>query len=80
VLIVGGVLLWRAHRSSRVVIGVGLALLTVTTLARMVTDSITFSSVVGSAFSVCTIAAMGALLASAGVRGHVRAGVPLRLH
>ncbi|MFN7245035.1 MAG: hypothetical protein ACK4M5_17580, partial [Dietzia cercidiphylli] len=78
-LITGAVLLWRAHRAARVVIGVAVALLVVSTLARMVLDSVTFVSVLGSVLSLCALVAMGSLLASNGVREHVREGVPLRL-
>ena len=79
VLISGGVLLWRAARASRAVIGAGLALLAVSALVRMTLDTITFSSVIGGVFSACAIVGMGVLLASDGVRDHVRRGVPLRL-
>ncbi|MFN3340375.1 MAG: hypothetical protein ACK40Z_11815 [Dietzia sp.] len=79
-LITGAVLLWRAHRAARVVIGVAVSLLVVSTLARMVLDSVTFISVLGSVLSLCALVAMGALLASNGVREHVREGVPLRLN
>lgn len=78
-LIVGAVLLWRAHRAARVVIAVAVALLVVSSLARMVVDSVTFISVLGSVLSLCALVAMGVLLASDGVRDHVREGVPLRL-
>lgn len=79
-LIVGAVLMWRAHRAARVVIGVAVTLLAVSSLARMAVDSITFLSVLGSVLSLCALAGMGYLLASDSVRGHVRDGVPLRLH
>lgn len=78
-LIAGGALLWRAHRSARVVTGAAVALLTLSTLARMALDSITFMSVLGSVLSLCAVAGMVVLLTSAGVRDHVRAGRPLRL-
>ncbi|AVZ38819.1 MULTISPECIES: hypothetical protein [unclassified Dietzia] len=79
-LITGAVMLWRAHRAARAVIGVAVTLLAVSTLARMVLDSVTFISVLGSVLSLCALVAMGLLLASNGVRDHVRDGVPLRLN
>lgn len=79
-LIAGAVLLWRAHRAARVVIGVAVALLVMSSIARMVVDSVTFISVLGSVLSLCALVAMGVLLASSGVREHVREGVPLRLN
>lgn len=80
-LLVGGaVLLWRAHRAARAVIGTAVALLALSSLVRMVLDSVTFVSVVGSVVSLLALAAMGSLLFSDGVRDHVREGVPLRLH
>lgn len=79
-LIGGAVLLWRAHRAARVVIGTGVALLAASSLVRIVLDSVTFISVVGSVLSLCALVAMGSLLFSDGVRDHVREGVPLRLH
>lgn len=78
-LLVGAVLLWRAHRSSLVVISAGVSLLALSSLARMVLDSLTFISVVGTAFSLLALVVMGYLIASDGVRAHVREGVPLRL-
>ncbi|UVE94901.1 hypothetical protein [Dietzia sp. B32] len=78
-LVVGAVLLWRAHRSSRVVIGTAVALLALSSLARMVLDSVTFISVVGTVLSLLALTAMGYLLVSDSVREHVREGVPLRL-
>lgn len=78
-LIVGAVLLWRAHRSARWVIGVAVTLLTVSTMVRMAVDDVTFMSVLGSVLSVCALAAMIVLLVGDGVREHVRAGIPLRL-
>lgn len=78
-LISGAVLLWRAHRAARVVTGAAVALLAVSSLARMALDSISFLSVLGSAFSLCALVGMGYLLASDDVREHVREGVPLRL-
>lgn len=78
-LIGGAVLLWRAHRAARVVIGVAVALLAVSSLARVILDSITFISVLGSVLTVLALLAMGSLLASDGVRDHVREGVPIRL-
>lgn len=80
-LLVGGaVLLWRAHRAARIVIGTGVALLAASSLVRIVLDSVTFVSVVGSVLSLLALVAMGSLLFSDGVRDHVREGVPLRLH
>ncbi|MEH6623194.1 MULTISPECIES: hypothetical protein [Dietzia] len=78
-LIVGGVLLWRAHRWSRVVLGAAVALLAANSLARVVLDSLTFISVVGSIFSLLVLVTMGYLLASDSIREHVREGVPLGL-
>ncbi|WP_291083195.1 hypothetical protein [Dietzia sp. UBA5065] len=78
-LIVGAALLWRAHRAARVVIGVAVLLLAASSLARMVLDSISFLSVVGTVLSMLALVAMGSLLLSDGVRDHVREGVPLRL-
>ncbi|AVM64718.1 MULTISPECIES: hypothetical protein [Dietzia] len=78
-LLVGAVLLWRAHRASLVVISAGVGLLTLSSLARTVLDSLTFISVVGTVFSLLALVAMGSLIASDGVRDHVREGVPLRL-
>lgn len=78
-LIVGAVLLWRAHSSARVVIGAGATLLTLSSLARMMLDSLNFISVVGTVFSLCVLVAMGYLLTLDDVREHVRDGVPLRL-
>lgn len=78
-LIVGAALLWRAHRASRAVIGAAIALLALSTLARMALDSITFISVIGTVLSLATIMAMGSLLFSDGVREHIRAGIPLQL-
>lgn len=78
-LIVGAALLWRAHRASRVVIGAGLGLLLLSSLARMALDSITFISVIGTTLSLVMLAAMGSLLFSEGVREHVREGIPLQL-
>lgn len=78
-LVAGGVLLWRAHRAARVVIGVAVALLGVSALARMALDEITFVSVLGSVLSLSAIVVMGFLLASDAVREHVRAGRPLRM-
>ncbi|MDV8000948.1 hypothetical protein [Rhodococcus sp. IEGM 1408] len=79
-LIAGAVLLWRAHRAARVVIGAAVTLLAASSLVRMALDSITFISVLGSVLSLCALAGMGYLLLSDGVRDHVREGVPLRLH
>ena len=79
VLVVGAVLLWRAHRAARIVIGAAVALLALSSLARMVVDSVTFISVVGTVLSLLALTAMGFLLVSPGVRDHVREGVPLRL-
>ena len=78
-LVAGAVLLWRAHRAARVVIGVGVALLALSSLSRMVVDSITFISVVGTVLSLLALFAMGYLLVSDDVRDHLREGVPLRL-
>lgn len=78
-LLAGAVLLWRAHRASLVVISAGVGLLTLSSLVRTVLDSLTFISVVGTVFSLLALVAMGYLIASAGVREHVREGVPLRL-
>lgn len=79
-LLVGGaVLLWRARRSSLVVIGAGVGLLAVSSLARIVLDSLTFISVVGTVFSLFALVVMGYLITSDGVRQHVREGVRLRL-
>lgn len=78
-LIAGAVLLWRAHRASRAVIGVALTLLLASSLARMALDSITFISVLGTVLSLAAIVAMGFLLFSDGVRDHVREGIALRL-
>jgi hypothetical protein len=61
------------------VIGTGVALLTLSSLARMVVDSLTFISVVGTVFSLLALVVMGYLIASDGVREHVREGVGLRL-
>lgn len=79
-LLWGAVLLWRAHRAARVVIGAAVALLAASSLVRMALDDITFISVLGSVLSLCALAGMGYLLVSDGVRDHVREGVPLRLH
>lgn len=78
-LVVGGVMLWQAHRRARVVIGVAVTLLAVSSLARMAVDTITFMSIVGSALSVCAVTGMVVLLTSDGVREHIRSGTPLRL-
>lgn len=78
-LVTGAVLLWRANRAARAVIGIAVALLALSTLARMVLDSITFISVVGTTLSLVALAAMGYLLVSDGVREHLRAGIPVRL-
>lgn len=78
-LIVGAGLLWRAKRASRVVISAGLTLLAVSSTARMVLDSLTFISVIGTVFSLLALVAMGYLITSDDVREHVREGVPLRL-
>lgn len=78
-LVVGALLLWRAHRGARVVIGVAVTLLTLSSLTRMVIDSVTFISVVGTIASLLALTAMGYLLGSDGVRDHVRGGVPMRL-
>lgn len=78
-LILGAVLLWRAHRASLVVISSGLTLLALSSLARMVLDSLTFISVVGTVFSLLALVVMGYLITSNDVREHVRDGVPLRL-
>ena len=78
-LIVGAVLLWRAHRASLVVISAGVVLLTLSSLVRMVLDSLTFVSVVGTVFSLLVLVVMWSLINSDDVREHVRDGVPLRL-
>lgn len=78
-LIGGAVLLWRAHRAARVVIGAAVALLAASSLVRLILDSVTFISVLGSVLTVVALLAMGSLLASDGVRDHIREGVPLRL-
>ena len=78
-LVVGAVLMWRAHRAARLVIGVAVTLLALSSLARMVIDSVTFISVVGTIASLLALTAMGYLLGSDGVRDHVRDGVPMRL-
>lgn len=78
-LIVGGFLLWRAHRSARAVIAVAVTLLAVSSVVRMMVDSVTFISVLGSVLSLCSLIAMVMLLTSEGVRDHIRAGRPLRL-
>lgn len=78
-LIVGAALLWRAHRASRAVIGIGVALLVASSFARMALDSITFISVIGTVLSLMMLAAMGSLLFSDGVRQHVHEGIPLQL-
>lgn len=78
-LIVGAALLWRAHRASLVVIGASVTLLTVSSLARMVLDSLNFISVVGTVFSMLALVVMGYLITSDDVRQHVREGVKLRL-
>ena len=78
-LIVGAVLLWRAHRASLVVISSAVTLLALSSAARMVLDSLTFISVVGTVFSLLALVAMGYLITSDDVREHIREGVPLRL-
>lgn len=78
-LIGGAVLLWRAHRTARVVVGAAVALLAVSSLVRVILDSITFVSVLGSVLTVLALLAMGYLLATDSVRDHVRGGVPMRL-
>ena len=78
-LVVGGMLLWRAHRAARVVVGAAVALLLVSSVVRMAVDSITLMSVVGTVLSLCAVAGMVLLLMSDDVRDHVRSGVPLRL-
>ncbi len=78
-LIVGAVLLWRAKRASLVVIGAGVTLLALSSATRMVLDSLTFISVVGTVFSLLALVVMGYLMTSRDVREHVREGVPLRL-
>lgn len=78
-LIVGAVLLWRAKRASLVVIGAGVTLLALSSATRMVLDSLTFISVVGTVFSLLALVIMGYLITSDDVREHVREGVPLRL-
>lgn len=78
-LIAGAALLWRAHRASRTVIGIGVALLLASSLVRMALDSVTFISVIGSLLSLLMLALMGSLLFSDGVRQHVREGIPLQL-
>ena len=78
-LIIGAVLLWRSHRASLVVISAGVTLLALTSLARMVLDSLTFISVVGTVFSMLALVVMGYLITSDDVRQHVREGVRLRL-
>lgn len=78
-LIIGAVLLWRAHRSARLVIWMALTLLIVSSLIRMVVDEVTFMSVVGTVLSLCALTVMVTLLVGDGVRDHVRAGIPLRL-
>lgn len=78
-LIIGAALLWRAHRSARVVIWVALTLLIVSSIVRILVDEVTFISVVGTVLSLCALTAMVTLLVGDGVREHVRAGIPLRL-
>lgn len=78
-LIAGGVLLWRAHRTARVVIGAATALVAVSSLARIVLDEISFVSVLGSAFSLFALILMWRLLSSDGVRAHLDTGRPVRL-
>lgn len=78
-LVAGAVLLWRAHRSSRVVISAAITLLTLSSLARMTLDSVTFISVIGTALSLLALVVMGYLLTSDDVRKHVDEGIPLRL-
>lgn len=78
-LVAGGVLMWRAHRSARVVISIAVALLAASTLVRMAADTITLMSVVGSALSLCALVAMTLLLMSDDVREHVRSGTALQL-
>src|SRR5699024_12452999 len=73
------VLLWRANRASLVVIGAGVTLLALSTAARMIPDSVTFISVVGTVLSLLALVVMGYLMTSRDVREHVREGVPLRL-
>lgn len=78
-LVAGGVLMYRAHRSARVVIGVAVTLLAVSSLVRMAVDSITLMSIVGSTFSLCALIGMTLLLMSDDVREHIRSGIPLQL-
>lgn len=78
-LLSGAVLLWRAHRAALVVISAGVTLLALSSLARMVLDSVTFMSVIGTVFSLLALVVMGYLITSDDVREHVREGIPLRL-
>lgn len=78
-LAAGGVMLWRAHRAARPVIGVAVALVAASALARTALDEVTFVSVLGSVLSLGALVVMGYLLVSEPVREHVRVGVPLRL-
>lgn len=78
-LIAGGVLLWRAHRAAKAVIGVATALVAVSSLARIALDEISFVSVVGSTFSVLALILMWRLLSSDGVRAYLATGRPVRL-
>lgn len=78
-LVAGAALLWRAHRWSRVVIGVAVSLLTASSLVRMVVDTVTFMSVLGTVLSLCALTVMVLLLTGDGVREHVREGTSLRL-
>lgn len=79
-LLVGGaVLLWRAQKSSRVVISAAVTLLALSSVARMVLDTVTFISVIGTVLSLLALVVMGYLLTSDDVREHVAEGVPLRL-
>lgn len=78
-LIAGGVLLWLARPSSRLVIGSAVTLLALSSVARIVFDSITFVSVIGTVLSILAVVVMGYLLTSDDVRRHVSDGVPLQL-
>ena len=78
-LIAGAALLWRARRASVLVISAAVTLLALSSLVRLVFDSITFLSVIGTVLSFLALGVMGYLITSDGVREHVREGVPLRL-
>lgn len=78
-LIAGGILLWLARPSSRLVISSAVTLLALSSVARMMSDSVTFVSVIGTVLSILAVVVMGYLLTSDDVRKHVIDGVPLRL-